>query len=341
MAVNPRNGKRDFKLDACVAYANEEFETPNVRTANLEVIVKVFRKNVSRVRFLMVMPPIIGHAGLSLQRVADLAELKVTGTLGNSLTEEQQTEISALLETLWQEDLARDMELRGTPEWDTKVKESHHLGSAPVNMLSRAPDGTLGFDMFLASYVVGAWTAIETLAGDLWEAALNIDPDGLALLKGKPRRHANASSPGTSRPRQKDEVSKSVDLDLIKFHGFDLRTKMGTVLRGRYEFSRLSKIRDAYFAAFDRESGQIEAAIMHESWDALSALRNLIVHKASVIDDEYLRRAKDLKIPQGLKGHDIILDGEIAVGIIKPAFGSAVRLITGVDHWLDKHKQKS
>lgn len=48
-----------------------------------------------------------------------------------------------------------------------------------TDVLSATIEGLMG------SLVTGAWTAIEVLAGDLWEAALNHHPDGLARLNGK------------------------------------------------------------------------------------------------------------------------------------------------------------
>jgi hypothetical protein len=41
-----------------------------------------------------------------------------------------------------------------------------------------------------SGYITGTWTAIETMIGDLWEAALNTHPEILAALNGT-RKNAN------------------------------------------------------------------------------------------------------------------------------------------------------
>src|SRR5882724_8577934 len=53
-----------------------------------------------------------------------------------------------------------------------------------------------GLDAILRGMVTGMWTAFEVLASDLWEAALNAHPAGLAELKGKPP----ASMPTPKKP---------------------------------------------------------------------------------------------------------------------------------------------
>lgn len=54
--------------------------------------------------------------------------------------------------------------------------------------------GLLGLRAILVSQLTGMWTAFETLAGDLWEMALNVHPYGLSELKGKPSDRISKNS---------------------------------------------------------------------------------------------------------------------------------------------------
>jgi hypothetical protein len=95
-----------------------------------------------------------------------------------------------------------------------------------------------GFDAVLSASIVGTWTAIEALAGDLWEAALNTEPEILAKLSGA---------------KQTKEGDKKIDLNYIHKYGYKLTQVMGTILRDRFRFITLEGIKEAYDAAFSED----------------------------------------------------------------------------------------
>jgi hypothetical protein len=336
---------RDLKLDACIDYANANFKTPTLKTPELEIILLAFRYNVSRVRHLMIMPASIGHTAMEFQRHLDMASVEIEGSLANT-DDPSSLEISSAVGEraieLHNSKLAKDSALLGTPQWDPFVFQTHKIGAIPVNMMARNQRGITSFEPLLSSFIIGSWTAFETMAGDLWEIALNLNPGGLAHLSGTASRlRKNEKAPlGSTKSPKVENQSKSVELNLIQFHKFDLRHKMGTILRNRYEFSRLSQIREAYAAAFDKDHNQIDATLKDNALDALSVVRNVLVHKAGKPDDEYLRRAKNLKnVPtHTVLAGNLSLDGEIVVGLIKPALVQASQLLRAVDEWLHKHK---
>jgi hypothetical protein len=71
--------------------------------------------------------------------------------------------------------------------------------------------------------------------------------------------------------------------------------------------------------------------------DALNLVRNLIVHKDGKVDQEYVNRSKNLKVPSGKLGTRIPLNGDIVVSLIKPAIDAANQLLEAVDQWMVKH----
>jgi hypothetical protein len=113
---------------------------------------------------------------------------------------------------------------------------------------------------------------------------------------------------------------------------------MGTILRSKREISGLSGIRAAYTEAFYDDTDVIKAAMDNPMLDGLSAIRNVIVHKAGRVDEEYLSRTKKLDLPKVTLGEILPLDGEFVARLLASAIASSTALIEAVDNWLDQHK---
>jgi hypothetical protein len=115
---------------------------------------------------------------------------------------------------------------------------------------------------------------------------------------------------------------------------------MGTILRAKFNFASLDGIREAYSCAFNERSAQIDRALVDPAIDALSAVRNVIVHRDAQADSEYVKKAKYLSsLPKAQIGQHILLDGDIVVRLLKPAISAANQLLIAVDDWLAKPAQ--
>jgi hypothetical protein len=254
--------------------------------------------------------------------------------LGGTITPEIRKKVESRTTELLDHRIQEGLKRREQSDWDDYVLNYHLRAAKSLSGLTETPFGALGFIPMFSGYVTGTWTAIETMFGDLWEAALNTHPKILASLNGKPRKDA-------SQTQQQPKVSggdqeKKLDLNLAAKHGFDLRSCMGTIFRTerRFEFTRLSSAREAYMRAFSEKSARVDAAITHKSIDALSAVRNLILHKAGEADDEYVKQQKIFAVPKADKGQKIKLDGQNTSGLIKPAIASSRSLMIAVDDWI-------
>jgi hypothetical protein len=191
-----------------------------------------------------------------------------------------------------------------------------------VAMRSGAPE------MF-ASHITAVWTIFETLAGDLWEAAINGHPSGLSGLHGRKIHSSRAQT-----------EEKTIPLSQIERYGYDLTSNMGTILREKFNFNfnNLNGIRKAYSMAFHKDASKVDDALSHKSLDALSEVRNLIVHKRTIVDQRYSNRAKDLPLaPKGQIGERILLDGEVMTALVSAGLDRCNDLIFAVDHWLEHH----
>jgi hypothetical protein len=114
---------------------------------------------------------------------------------------------------------------------------------------------------------------------------------------------------------------------------------MGTIFRleRRFEFTRLSSAREAYLRAFSEKATRVETAIKSNSLEALSSVRNVLLHKAGEADDEYVKQQSYLQIPTAAKGEKIKLNGQNTADLIKPAIASCKSLMFAVNDWIDQN----
>jgi hypothetical protein len=336
----PKFPVRDFKLEAIARLAQENWDLPNLRNPNLEQVAASFRGNIAGVRFMMSLPTTIVGAMAHTQRAYDIAELEVTGQLGSKISQEYQKRVDVRAQEILQKIVQRDEARQegGDAGWDQHALEYHLQGAKSLAGLIEVPLGAYGFVNMFSGYITGTWTAIETMLGDLWEAALNTHPKKLATLNGRPRRDANKPKQTNQTGGESDKKGedKKFDLNLVEKHDFDLRSCMGTIFRfeRRFEFTRLSSTREAYLRAFSEKSSRVDSAIGHRSIDAISAVRNLLLHKAGVADDEYVKQQNIFPIPRADKGQPIQLDGQNTSDLIRPAISSSKSLMIAVDDWI-------
>jgi len=232
--------------------------------------------------------------------------------------------------------------MRGEVDQRTKQRIEDSLVGAPMFMEQICENSCAeGFAMLMSSQVVGAWTAFESLTGDLWEAALNVCPKVLAKLSGVSRRIEKLAQ-GKPLPQlqggSREVDDKKVSLgDIEKFTRgtYDLRQNMGSMLRARFNFSVLEEIRQAYSCAFAKRHDVIDAALADKAIDALNIVRNIIVHNNGIADDEYVQRLKSIPPAPPLKlGESLQLDGKIVKELIGPVIRRMAELITEVDLWV-------
>jgi hypothetical protein len=200
-----------------------------------------------------------------------------------------------------------------------------------------------GIHALFSVAIVHLWTAFETLAGDLWVAALNHHPYGLARLSGTrgriEKKSAIARSVHESNKTDDPKVSLR-EIEIITKGRFDLSLHMGDLLRGNFRFSTLAGIREAYSAAFSEtekrwRTESLDKILADKSLDALASVRNLIVHRAGVADTEYVEAIrKGYAVPKLDLGQRLELDGETVRAFANATISSCTSLVIEVDKWL-------
>jgi hypothetical protein len=169
-----------------------------------------------------------------------------------------------------------------------------------------------GLHAVLSAQVIGAWTACEVLAGDLWEEALNCHPGTLSNL-------------GTGAGK--------IDVNKIATHRFQVQDKMGTILKDNYVFSKHGDIGNAYASAFS--DATVTAAARNDSIKHLAALRHILVHRGGVADVKFTGQVTAHPVlSRFVQGDQITIDGYLASDVISSAISSMFDLIHAVDTWL-------
>jgi hypothetical protein len=227
-------------------------------------------------------------------------------------------------------------------------------------LIENQEQADIGVQAILSAMVIGTWTAFESMAGDLWMAAIDSHPRKLAELAGGRNRIKNRIRDGekgalgkqgrTKKTRTKAERSEDVDsgsdelrIRLSDIHkiargNYNLSGKMGQLLAECVEFDSLVGIREAYSRAFPPHTkliDSIEEALSDRAIDVLGALRNLLVHDVGIINDEYQKKLAYLpKLPIASTDKRIYIDGAVVKQLIDPVIGRAVELIKAVDRWI-------
>jgi hypothetical protein len=336
MSAKIQVNRHDFKLRSCLDYAHHSWNLHrNPKTTELQPIADFFRGRCARLRALMQLPAQVGNVTIKMRDTYIRSVHEVTGGFStDNLTAAQVAKIDIRSNEIFTEVTDEALRLKKTPDWDAHAHKQLIDGLVGVEIMGSDASSIGAMQASMMSYLTTGWTIVETMSADLWEAALNVHPSSLANLTGSPKRLKGGQiNQSGSMPRD----SKSARLDEISRHGFNVANKMGTILHGRFEFSSLDGIREAYASAFDKGAAEIDRAITDKSLDALSAVRNVIVHRDGQADDEYIKKTKFLgTIPKAVAGQHLLFDGEIVVRLLKPAIAAANQLLIGVDNWLMK-----
>ena len=197
------------------------------------------------------------------------------------------------------------------------------------------PETEEAIDAILGGMVIAAWTAFETMASDLWVAALNAHPVKLAALSGTWHKPEKFEADELTEDEEDQKQDKTVKLQDLQMNGYDLSKKMGSVHKYRFKWGVLEGIRRAYGAAFSNHYDEIKSAIEDHSIDALAAARNVLVHKAGVVDGKFKKKHRNWPAFAGLEPETVLqLDGVAVRDLLGASLGSAIKLMNAVDIWL-------
>jgi len=325
----------DLKWGEIVGFAATNQVLPEFKSHEVGAIAANFNNNIQRIKSMLVAPTLIGDLTMDIQHCIDFAEFSSTKSVSDPILRiPMSPEILKLANQIFHMNNKEMFEAQeqGGDKWQEFYLASLNRGTQPVVMLQGTASG-VGLEAMLSSAWTGTWTAFETMAGDLWETALNLHPVVLAELRGRKKRSTKTETDKGEHP----ESLKHVHLSEILRYQFDLRNKMGSVHRNQRRFDSLTGIREAYRTAFSKNAVEIDRVIDYNGLDALNAVRNLIVHRAGIVDREYKKRASYLKIPDAKLGESILLDGQLTMDMMISVIKVSFHLIETVDKWISEN----
>jgi hypothetical protein len=193
-----------------------------------------------------------------------------------------------------------------------------------------------GFQSLMSAQLVSAWTAFEVLAADLWEACVNNRPRlGFIALGAEP-----AENDDDEARDRKRKLKYPFRLHLLRKWDYNLKGRMGTLLKGKWDFARRSDAAVAYEKAFGKDSELITNIFRDEQLGWLAAVRNAIVHNAGIADSEFMTLTARHKTLAQLKAGDAIpIDGRMTHELVKAVIKGGSELITVLGEWLSAHPE--
>jgi hypothetical protein len=193
---------------------------------------------------------------------------------------------------------------------------------------------------FCSSLVIQAWTTFETLAEDLWVAAVNARPSRLASLKGSSRSKYRINK--DNKP-QAEKVPKSIPFAALQQRHFNVGAVMGELLLevSRVSFRSLGNIREAYHLAFSEQSQSIDFQLDREELQYIAAIRNVLIHKAGKVDTEFFEQTKLIPNMEALnEGDTFPLSGVLTKNLVDSVVDISYALIKSVYAWLIGHPEQ-
>ncbi len=128
------------------------------------------------------------------------------------------------------------------------------------------------------------WGAFEVCCKDVIAALLNARPELLLAVQADPRTRKQADP-------------KSIDIDMLSAHGFNLSQCMGDWYTENSGTWSLQLVRDTLSVVCPHDAA-LHEALAHPALWQLSNDRHLIVHRSGVVDEKY-RRQTGSQVPIG------------------------------------------
>ena len=117
------------------------------------------------------------------------------------------------------------------------------------------------------------WTAYETLSAELWEHSVNSIGEIAQLVC---KHKSDTDSDGIQ--------GKNISLQKLFEYNLDLRGCMGTLLKGKFDFTSEQGIREAFSICSGDKNNRQDSELHY-----IEQCRHLIQHRAGIIDDKFRR----------------------------------------------------
>jgi hypothetical protein len=306
----------------------------SVSHLELALVYRSMAENIRRVECLQFLAPLSFFFSQFTYSWLARASLELTGHLPDKLAGEKE-ELSSKIGNRMNELKTGWLKQWAGAENDL-FEEVYKQGNALLDeMLSQDPGYFFGpgIEAVLSSMLLGAWTIFESFATDAWVVALNANPK-LAYYASKT---AGRKTKDDAESVDNDE-GKSVTVELVDEYDYDLRGKMGFILKAskKFNFNRHRGIAAAYACTFGKDASNVFDDPKYRRLVVLEGIRNVIAHSGGRIDAQFKDRAKKRPSEYGslanLKIGDLLpLDGSMAKEFMNLAIDACCALMPIVE----------
>jgi hypothetical protein len=321
------------------AFLHPDFSAKDFEISNLSAPVEAFLQNVSRLRLLQDFPMDMVLFSTVYEKSTNASSLRDLSLESISRGDREPWRV-------WEESRA---------PWIYEGFPSPSRVGASVDAIDVAAFASVGnpsrtrieqVRQFCCTLIIQTWTIFESLAEDLWVAALNSHPTGLAGLRGRPRSKYREKDivrridPSQNSPKDSADLTISFN-DLQRRH-FNLTGIMGSIRKQDVNFRSIYGIRAAYHRAFSEQSNRIDETLDDPSLQYTAAIRNILIHKGGRVDQEYLDQV--VNVPDAVCpdiGAPFPLTGRITAGLMKDVIRLSSELIRSVHAWIIGHPEKT
>jgi len=112
---------------------------------------------------------------------------------------------------------------------------------------------------------------------------------------------------------------------------------MGTLLKRKFDFTSVEGVQYAFKAIFKKPSPPEEIFQSSALW-LLEATRNVVVHNASIVDEQFTEATKNMKLGY-VEGQPLPLDSKLVSRLANASIDSGCKLLEFVDNWLVKNPE--
>ncbi|MBN9392179.1 MAG: hypothetical protein J0I20_29345 [Chloroflexi bacterium] len=176
------------------------------------------------------------------------------------------------------------------------------------------------------------WTTFESIAADLWTSLVNKEPKKYGQKAFQVDSSEAAKQRGEIALKQPEGLSgKQIQFSLLAEYDFDLKDKMGTILKEKFDFTGVTGMVTAYAAIFPEKREDIKKVLDKPELNLLMKTRNLIAHKAGIVDSIFIRETKSWNPPPVTLGEPLGLDEKQTAKFILTGIMAGMELIKLVD----------
>lgn len=292
----------------------------NLRSPCLKPVASLFFKNLARTDSFTLFPAVAAYESVLEQYFIDLATFKAFGKIyrrKRKYSPKEQSRYNAELAKIYK---AHNKRIKAGKE--VSMDQKLRRGADKIQRLASYQLGSSqSLEALLFAVIVESWMSFETLVSDLFYTALDKGPSEWRINVGK--KHKEFTGGSDFEPTK---VAPAIAADPQEGYGSFLRD------HDMISFQKFRAIKFWYRIAFGNACEKLFYKTEGGYIRALSAARNVILHKAGIADATYKKEI--VKFPELNSVEEkktIELDGKIVRKLRNAGIALAIELLKYVD----------